>query len=161
MKLNDFIENPDNPRNQTQLQIDRLKGKLERVPDGLKAIRIAYVTDKVPGKKTVLAGNTRLKALREIYGDNEVPNEYFQDITSMSEAERHEFIVTSNINDGTWDLQKLARDYKLDELSSLGLEDAANFIPQTNFNDAYKFFDEYTAGMKTVKCPHCGKENYI
>ena len=112
MKLNELVENPDNPSVATDEEINRLKGKLDRVPKGLTAMRIAYVTDKIEGKKMVISGNKRLRVLKEKYGEEaELPDEYFQDVTSMSEAERHEFIVTANISDGHWDPEKLLAQY--------------------------------------------------
>ena len=116
MNLNDFEVNPDNPRVASEADIERLVGKLKRVPDGLRAMRIAYVTDMVKGKKIVLSGNTRLQALRKLYPDGECPDEWFEDITSMSEAERHEFIVSANVNDGNWDIDKLREEYDRGEL---------------------------------------------
>ena len=120
MKLDEFIENPDNPSIGTEEDIKRLEGKLTRVPEGLKAMRIAYVTDKIPGKKMVISGNKRLRALKKLHGESvDLPDEWFQDVTSMSEAERHEFIVTANISDGHWDARKLLEQYDTSELASL------------------------------------------
>lgn len=116
MNLNDFEVNPDNPRVASEEDIERLVGKLKRVPDGLRAMRIAYATDIIEGKKVVLSGNTRLQALRKLYPNGECPDEWFEDITSMSEAERHEFIVSANVNDGNWDIDKLLEQYDRGEL---------------------------------------------
>lgn len=108
MRLDEFIENPDNPSKATDEQLQRLAGKLKRVPLGLTAMRIAYVVDEKTGQKVVISGNKRLRVLKKAYGeDGEVPDEWFQDVSGMSEAERHEFIVTANVNDGEWDLDKL------------------------------------------------------
>ena len=116
MNLNEFELNPNNPRVVSDSDIDRLVGKLKRVPQGLRAMRIAYVTDIIKDKKVVLSGNTRLQALRKLYPDGECPDEWFEDITSMSEAERHEFIVSANVNDGNWDIDKLLEQYDRGEL---------------------------------------------
>ena len=70
MRLADFVENPDNPQTVTDRAFDRLVAKLERVPAGLTAKRIAYVTDHPAGKFVVLSGNKRLRALRRIHGDD-------------------------------------------------------------------------------------------
>lgn len=162
MQLKDFIQNPDNPRIISEEELKRLKGKLARVPQGLTAMRIAYVTDMEPGKKTVLVGNTRVKALKEQYGeDGIVPDEYFQDITSMSEAERHEFIVTSNVSDGDWDLKTLLRDYDKEELEDLGLHDALAKLPTTDFDKTDIEFDNFFNNKTKVMCPYCHKENLI
>lgn len=124
MKLNELRENPDNPSYATEEQLDRLAQKLKRVPRGLTAMRIAYVTDDQSGCKTVISGNKRLRVLKKLYGeDAELPDEYFQDVTSMSEAERHEFIVTANVSDGNWDIDKLLGQYDKGELEDFFNED--------------------------------------
>ena len=120
MNLNELIENPENPSTCTDEQFDRLVGKLKRVPLGLTAMRIAYVIDPESGQKVVISGNKRLRALKQIYGeDGQAPDEWFQDVTSMSEAERHEFIVTANVTDGSWDIERLFAQYDTSELEDL------------------------------------------
>lgn len=120
MKLNELRENPNNPSKASDAEIERLAGKLKRVPLGLTAMRIAYVTDDADGGKMVISGNKRLRVLKKLYGDDaELPDEYFQDVTAMSEAERHEFIVDANVSDGQWDLDKLLEQYGKEELDDL------------------------------------------
>lgn len=120
MKLSELRENPNNPSVCTDEELERLAGKLKRVPLGLTAMRIAYVTDDAGGGKMVISGNKRLRVLKQAYGeDGELPDEYFQDVTAMSEAERHEFIVSANVSDGEWDLDKLLEQYGKDELKDL------------------------------------------
>jgi len=120
VRLSDFVENPRNPSTATEADIERLAGKLRRVPLGLTAMRLAYVRDIVPGKLTVISGNKRLRVLKRVYGeDGEVPAEWVQDVSAMSEAERHEFIITSNTSDGSWDLDVLMADYDRAELDAL------------------------------------------
>lgn len=120
MKLNELRENPDNPSKCSEEQLNRLAGKLKRVPLGLTAIRIAYVTDAEGGGKMVISGNKRLRVLKRAFGENaELPDDYFQDVTAMSEAERHEFIVTANVSDGEWDVESLLAQYDDTELKEL------------------------------------------
>lgn len=127
INLSVFAENPDNPYKATDAELARLKGKLERVPKGLRAMRLAYVTDFIArdgtsyaGKCVVISGNKRLRELKAIYGDNaEVPAEWFADVTDMTAAERHEFIVSANTVDGTPDIDKLLEQYAQDELVEL------------------------------------------
>ena len=124
MRLSDFVENPDNPQTITDQAFDRLLGKIERIPSGLTAKRIAYVTDHAAGKYVVLSGNKRLRALKRLHGDDaEVPAEWFQDITSMSEDQRREFIFTANVVEGRWIAKLLTSMYDKDELARL-MDDA-------------------------------------
>ena len=124
--LGNFVENPDNPSIASDADIERLAGKLKRVPLGLTAMRIAYVTDRpdFKGKSVVISGNKRLRVLKRAYGENgTVPADWFADVTAMSEAERHEFIVTANVSDGAWDVDKLLAQYDRSELGELMPED--------------------------------------
>lgn len=118
--LSDFVENPANPSTVTDEAFARLVGKLRRVPDGLAAHRIAYVTDNPAGRFVVLAGNKRLRALKQIHGASaRVPAAWFQDVTSMSPDQRREFLVSSNVNDGAFDADKLLKLFE-GETSALG-----------------------------------------
>lgn len=132
MKLSELRENPNNPSKCSEADLERLAGKLKRVPLGLTAMRIAYITDDPEGGKMVISGNKRLRVLKRAYGeDAELPDNYFQDVTAMSEAERHEFIVTANISDGEWDLDKLMAQYELDELKELMDTDTLTDLEET------------------------------
>lgn len=119
--LSDFVENPTNPSFATDDEIERLAGKIGRNNDGLRAMRIAYVTDMEPGRNTVISGNKRLRVLKRIFGESgEVPSEYFVDVTSWSLDQRKEFIVNANISDGEWDFDALLSQYANDELLRAG-----------------------------------------
>lgn len=127
INLSAFAENPDNPSTASDDAIARLMKKLRKVPDGLKASRIAYVTDYVTRKGVsmsqwlvVLSGNKRLRALKEIYGENaDVPADWFQDVTPMPLAARREFIVNMNVVEGEWVASLLMQQYSRDELKEL------------------------------------------
>lgn len=161
MKLSELRENPDNPSKATEEQLERLAGKLKRVPLGLTAMRIAYVTD-MPDGKTVISGNKRLRVLKKAYGDDfDAPDEWFQDVTGMSEAERHEFIVTANVSDGDWDLELLMQQYDPAEFKDLGIEELLAKVPTTDFSEIQDLFVDApptAPKKKTAKCPKCGEE---
>lgn len=53
----------------------------------------------------------------------------------MTPAQRHEFIVTANVNDGDWDLEKLVKQYEIDLLSSYGMDDVLAKIPGHTFDE--------------------------
>ena len=123
VRLGQFREDPDNVSEATEEEIQRLAGKLKRVPLGLTAMRIAYVTDAPGGGCMVVSGNKRLRCLKAAYGENgEVPAEWFQDITAMSEAERHEFRLNANVSDGHFNLDKLLAQYSAEEITDAGLD---------------------------------------
>lgn len=127
VNLANFAEDPDNVSEATDEEIARLAGKLKRVPLGLTAMRIAYVTDdaRFPGRGMVISGNKRLRVLKQAYGETgEVPAEWFADVTAMSEAERHEFRLAANVSDGHWNVEKLLEQYERSELDDLIGDDA-------------------------------------
>jgi len=156
MKLSLFREDPDNVSVATDEEIRRLAGKLKRVPLGLTAMRIAYVTDAPGGGRMVISGNKRLRCLKAAYGeDGEVPAEWFQDITAMSEAERHEFRINANISDGSFDAEKLLAQYDRDELAELMSADAlqeligaTQKLAESNEIDIDSFKDEMEFKVK-------------
>ena len=124
MKLGYFVENPDNPQKVTDEAFAKIVRFVQKNPNGLKADRIAYVTDHPAGKVVVLSGCKRLRALKRIHGeDHSVPGEWFQDITEMSEDQRREFIVTANVVEGEWIASILVSMFPKDELSRL-MDDA-------------------------------------
>lgn len=128
--LAELVENPDNPQTVTDEAFERLVEKIRKNPDGLRANRIAFVTDHPAGKFVVLSGNKRLRALKRILGENgKAPAEWFQDITSMTESERREFLVNANICEGDWDVSKLLEQYERDELVGLmGADDVDKLL---------------------------------
>ncbi len=136
INLSLFAENPDNPSIASDDAIARLMKKLRKVPDGLTASRIAYVTDYVTRQGVsmvqwfvVLSGNKRLRALKEIYGENaDVPVEWFQDVTSLTPAQRREFIINMNVTDGEWIASRLMSLYTKDELRELMSKDELDAI---------------------------------
>ena len=152
VRLGDFVENPDNPRKISGEAFARLVEKLKRVPEGLCAMRIAYVTDHPAGRRVVLSGNTRLRALKRIRGENgEAPAAWLQDITPMTEEQRREFIVAANKSDGEWDLDRLLEQYDADELGELGLSDLIDKTLEPNGSGVAATNDEKVTEEKDVK----------
>lgn len=166
VKLSDFVENPDNPSVATDEEIARLAGKLKRVPLGLTAMRIAYVTDRtdgdLTGRKVVISGNKRLRCLKAAFGeDGECPAEWFADVTAMSEAERHEFIVSANVSDGSWDVDKLLAQYDKSELGELmGAEAVDALLKDVAASDAAERSGDGDDGEINVETGFKYKEQY-
>jgi len=118
MRLGDFVENPDNPSEISDEDFESVVRLMSRNAAGLAADRIAYVTDHAAGKYVVLSGNKRLRALKRLHGDDfNAPDDWFQDITSMSEEQRNEFVVDANVNDGKFATDKLLAMYDRAELA--------------------------------------------
>lgn len=128
--LSKFVENPDNPQTVTDEAFDRLVEKIKANPNGLRAHRIAFVTDHLAGERVVISGNKRLRALKKIYGENgRVYADWFQNVTWMTVDQRKAFIVAANVNEGEWDVAKLLEQYDRDELGGLmGSEELSELI---------------------------------
>lgn len=57
--------NPKNPRTISKEDFDKLKAKIKRNPDGLKANKIVYkMTDETNG--IIIAGNQRFRAILDL-----------------------------------------------------------------------------------------------
>jgi hypothetical protein len=120
VKLSEFVENPDNPQIVELGAIERLVGKLKRIPEGLSANRIAYVTDHSAGKRVVISGNKRLRCLKAIYGaEAEVSSAWFADVTFLSREARKEYIINANVVEGEWLAELLMASHTADELREL------------------------------------------
>lgn len=124
MKLMDFVENPDNPSTASEAAFAKIVRLVRENPAGLFADRIAYVTDHPAGKYVVLSGNKRLRALKQIHGDGfDAPAGWFQDVTRLTKAQRAEFAVCANVNEGRFDADRLLALYDRDELAEWVSED--------------------------------------
>ena len=142
--LSEFVENPDNPSAASEEVFARLVEKIRRYPDGLAANRIAYITDdsRFPGKKLVLSGNKRLRALNQIasegglilYGeskispDGRIPADWTEDITSMTTEQRRIYLVAANVVEGEWDVAMLKELYTPEELAPLVGDDVLDSL---------------------------------
>ena len=143
VKLATFIENPDNPQTVTAEDFALLVESLRTMPQTLAASKIAYVTDytavdgaDLRGQRVVIAGNKRLRALKQLAADHAtsadgaikfdgpLPAEWFYDLTPLGPDARRTWLVKSNVQSGEWDAEKLLALYDRDELGDL-MGDAA------------------------------------
>ena len=143
VKLATFIENPDNPQTVTAEDFALLVESLRTMPQTLAASKIAYVTDytavdgaDLRGQRVVIAGNKRLRALKQLAADHAtsadgaikfdgpLPAEWFYDLTPLGANARRAWLVKSNVQSGEWDAEKLLALYDRDELGDL-MGDAA------------------------------------
>ena len=117
ISLRKLVTLPNNPRKITQESLNRLcdsireNGYWEHRPAAVEPIEN---TDKY----YVLDGNQRLKAMRRMKR-NEMPCVIYEDLT---DAERDEIVLRSNINNGEWDTNILQAEYDDVDFESIGLE---------------------------------------
>jgi hypothetical protein len=141
MKVNifDFVENPDNPQKVSDEDFAALVESIRKSPGTLKAARICFVSDyvaldgsTVPGN-CVIAGNKRLRALKQIASEGgltvdgvecvtaagEVSADWFFDMTAFDLETRRRWLVKSNVQTGEWDAEALLKLYSEEELGGL------------------------------------------
>lgn len=133
VKIDTFIENPDNPQTVTAEDFALLIESVRTLPQTLAASKIAYVTDytaadgtDLRGQRVVIAGNKRLRALKKLAADHStsadgavrfdapLPAEWFYDLTPLGEDARRAWLVKSNVQSGEWDAEKLLSLYDRD-----------------------------------------------
>ena len=139
VSLADFVENPDNPQTVTAEDFAALVESLRAMPETLAANKIAYITDYVAldgtsyaDRRVVIAGNKRLRALKELRGaGGQVPADWFFDLTPLGNEARRRWLVKSNVQSGEWDAQKLLELYGKDELAGLVGDDAVQELLQS------------------------------
>lgn len=106
--------NPNNPRTITKEEFERLKNKISRNPDGLKANKIVHENGKI------IAGNQRFRALQEL--GLEIKDEYLLDASGWTKEQIREYLIISNVSDGEWDWDMLANEWDADELIEWGVD---------------------------------------
>ena len=108
---------PNNPRKITQDDLNRLCDSIR--DNGFWEHRPCAVEWREDlGKYAVLDGNQRLKAARRLKM-KEVPVVIYEDLT---DGEREEIILRSNINNGQWDVDILQAEFGEVDYDGIGLE---------------------------------------
>lgn len=160
-KVKDLIRYQKNPRKLSEIQLEGLKRSLKKFN---LAELPAINTDG-----TLVAGNQRVLALSLIGRENEeievrVPNR------PLTEAEFRDYLLTSNRSGGSWDFEKLAEEFNLNELLTAGFDsfDLSNiFDDNLEVNDDevdiekevrvaestdIKLGDKFSLGIHTLVC---------
>ena len=121
---------PNNPRKITQESLNRLCDSIR--DNGYWKHRPAAV-EPIEGtdKYWVLDGNQRLKALRRMKR-TEMPCVIYEDLT---DDERNDLILRSNINNGEWEVETLRTEFELVDFEAIGLEVEIPEPPQVGDED--------------------------
>ena len=107
---------PKNPRKITQEGLNRLCESIRL--NGYWRHRPAAVEKNEDGKFVVLDGNQRLKALRRMKRKT-MPCYVYENLT---EDERTDIILRSNVNNGEWDADALRIDYADVDFAGIGID---------------------------------------
>lgn len=117
MKTSQLKPNPDNPRNISKEQLERLKQSLQNFSKMMELRPMIYDPDTMH----VLGGNQRLAAIKSL-GMKEIPDSWAVPAVGLTDAEKKEFILRDNIMMGEWDINKLLESFPEFDFESLGLE---------------------------------------
>lgn len=123
--------NPNNPRFITANQMEKLKKSIQEFPEMLELRPL--VVDET---RTVLGGNMRLEALKEL-GYTEVP---VINVNNLTEEQKKEFVIKDNLSYGEWDWDNLVLDWNLETLEDWGLGEFNTEDELTN-NNTYEGLD--------------------
>ena len=189
VRLDAFIENPDNPQTVTGDAFALLVDSLRNTPETLAVSKIAYVTDYVAldgtdlrGQRVVIAGNKRLRALKQIASHGglasadgeawhvtprgDVPADWFYDLTPLGKEAREAWLVKSNIQSGEWDAEKLLALYPQEDLAALmgdaAIDELLGSVSESSAEDDsdnqdttgeyQKFVDKFKPKLTTDDC---------
>lgn len=118
LNLRDLIPHPRNPRKISQEDLNRLCDSIRQ--NGYwqhRPMAVEPVPDK-PGKYYILDGNQRKKALGRLKR-YEAPCMIY---TELTDEERDDIILRSNINNGEWDVPMLQAEFEQVDFEQIGLE---------------------------------------
>ena len=116
ISLRKLVGLPNNPRKITQADLNKLCDSIRN--NGYWEHRPAAV-EPIDGTDTyqVLDGNQRLKAMRRLKR-KDMPCVIY---TELTDEERTDLILRSNVNNGQWDVDLLATEFEGVELEDIGL----------------------------------------
>lgn len=118
LSIRDLIPHPRNPRKISQEDLNRLCDSIRQ--NGYwqhRPMAVEPVPDK-PGKYYILDGCQRKKALGRLKR-YEAPCMIY---TELTDEERDEIILRSNINNGEWDVPMLQAEFEQVDFEQIGLE---------------------------------------
>ena len=119
MNIKDFIPNPKNPRTLSRKALTDLANSLEASPWMLKISRILIDEDNV-----IHRGHQRIKALESL-GFTDIPEEWIERVTDLTEEQKEEFLIKDNLHAGEWDDDILQTEWKREELDKWGINTEA------------------------------------
>lgn len=114
MKLSKLTPTEKNPRKISKEDLERLKSSVKSFPKMLD-IREIVVDENC----RILGGHQRVKALIA-NGEKEATVKV---VSGLTEAEKDEFIIRDNVQNGEWDEDILANEWNADDLNEWGLNE--------------------------------------
>lgn len=145
LKLSEIKLNPNNPRQITEKELDKLVRSLKEFPEMRKIREIVVDEDMM-----ILGGNMRFRAL-QIIGEK---SDTVKVVSGLTDEQKREFIIKDNSAFGVWDFDVLANEWDGLPLNDWGVdlpEDWLLTIPEDN-----KDIDEDAMAETQNECPSCG-----
>ena len=129
LNIRDLIPHPRNPRKISQEDLNKLCDSIRQ--NGYwqhRPMAVEPVPDR-PGKYYILDGNQRKKALGRLKR-YEVPAMIY---TELTDEERDDIILRSNVNNGEWDVPMLQAEFEAVDFEAIGLDiELPDFSPIDN-----------------------------
>lgn len=138
-KIKDLIQYDKNPRKLSPTQLEGLKRSLNK-------FNVAELPC-INTDGTLVAGNQRVLALA-LLGRSEEEIEVRVPNRILTEAEFKDYLLTSNRSGASWDFEKLASDFDLDELLTAGFD---SFDLGNIFDDNLEITDDEHDEEKEVE----------
>jgi len=142
-KLSDLKNWEKNPRKITKEAFDKLKERISK--------RGFHDVIKLDTENNVLSGNQRKRALIDL-GIKEV-NVLVPD-RELTEKEKKEIVLESNLDDGVWDFDILANEFEMETLNEVSFPDMSMFNAEGGEDEQGKL-DEFKE-KEEITCPECG-----
>lgn len=142
-KLSDLKPYGENPRTISKSNFNAL---VKNIKESGYTNRLIVNTDN-----TVLGGNQRLKALKEL-GYKEI--DVLVPEIELTKEQEERINVTDNLSAGAWDFDILGNSFDAEKLIEWGMP--PEWLGQSHF-DVSEDSDEKIKETKVKTCPHCGE----
>lgn len=143
MKISDLIPLEKNPyKLRGDAELEKLKNSIQSF-EKMMSIRKIIIDET----NTILGGNKRYFALKSL-GYKEIPENWIDKITNLSEDEKKEFIVKDNVGFGEWDFDIL-NDWDVD-FEEWGIEQTAKEIETIELENE-KIKDDFEQQINDIK----------
>lgn len=138
-------EHPKNPRQIGKEQFDRLD----------KTINKFGLIDKPILNKdfTIIGGHQRIKILTK---RKQVGVECWMPDRMLDEKEVEELMISLNLNQGQWDIDRLANEFEPVDLLEYGFSEKLLLDTYSNEKTEEATEEKKTAAKKKKECPSCG-----
>lgn len=145
IELTKLVPTEKNPRQISKKDFDELKKSLKDFPE-MREIREVVVDENL----RILGGHMRVKALMEL-GEKKVP---VKQVFGLTEKQKDKFVIKDNLQNGEWDMDKLANEWDEMELQEWGLDLNA---PKIDWADVDELSDETyeQPEHEMLECPAC------